>query len=249
MNFVEKEPSKLILGSMRLLESDWTLKQWVEFFVKIHGLGIEKIHSSMEYESFDLFRAIIQMLNDERPDVCFDHIVKIGNPHFDEASFQYEKLLSSIQSYCTALNTDKIGDLQWMWRSNLNDDEKRISLFQKETDAIAKAAETLKREGLIDRVLCFPYSPAFAFAAVEADGIDGLAVYRNINEPEYEPALARCGELGKDAIIIRPFAAGSLVNGEKGSPKSLFDESLDMPAIEAAIVSSSNLDHIAELVH
>jgi hypothetical protein len=230
---------------MRLHEIKRTPEEWVAFFVAVRKLGITTLHSSSEYDSFPLFRDILRRVKRDRPDIGFRHMVKLGEPHFHEGGFDGGRLATKVDTYRDALAVDCIDDIQWMWRDGLEDEGERLKRFEKSAVELGHVGDSLKAEGKIKRLFCFPYTPGFALAAVENAAIDGLAVYRNIEEAEYESALASAAQVGKPCIAIRPFNGGkALASGEAGQ---LLRYALEAPAVEAAILSSSSLPHLRSL--
>lgn len=238
---------KIILGTMRLLEADRTAEECADYLLALHQLGIRKLHSSNEYESFPLLVEALQLLRRRRPDRRFRHMVKLAEPSFDDDDcFHADRLSSRINDYCSALGTDMIEDVQWMWRRKLDDDDGRIADFRRHADAIGEAVETEKERGSIERFLCFPYSVPFASAALELNWTDGLAVYRNAEEHDYDSTLEQAAAAAKIAVIIRPFFGGRLVGN--GDPAQLLAAALDSPAIEAAVLSTNSISHMKALV-
>lgn len=232
---------------MRLLEADRSAGDCADYLVALHELGIRIIHSSHEYESFPLLVETLQLLRRREPDRTFRHMVKLAEPSFnDDDSFSVDRLSSRIDDYRRALGTDTIDDVQWMWRRKLDDDRARIADFRASADALSAAVEAERDRRSIGRFLCFPYSPPFASAAVEQECIDGLVVYRNLEELEYDPALQEAAAAGKVAIVIRPFFGGKLLDHR--DPAELLAIALDGPAIEAAVLSTNSIAHMKALI-
>jgi hypothetical protein len=174
-------------------------------------------------------------------------MVKLAEPSFDDDDcFRANRLSERIDQYRRMLGAEKIDDVQWMWRRKLDDDPGRISHFQSNTAAIGEAVEAEKARESVGRFLCFPYSPAFASAAVEQEWVDGLAVYRNLEEHDYDSALEETAAAGKTAIVIRPFFGGKLV--EQRDPAELLAAALDAPAVEAAVLSTNSMTHMRALI-
>lgn len=231
---------------MRLHEVERGVDDWAEFFAQAHAMGVDTLHSSTEYDSFPLFAEVLARLREMHPEIRFRHVVKLADPHFGEAGFDRARLGVRVKEYLDRLGIDQVDDVQWLWRNALDDDATRVSDFRAAASGIGTAVADLKREGLVGRLLCFPYSPAFAQEAVATAAIDGLVVYRNVDETEYDPAIHACAAAGKPCLIIRPFLAGKVI--ERRSPGQLLAFALDKPAIEAAILSTSSLDHLADLI-
>jgi hypothetical protein len=239
--------SKIIFGTMRLLDADRSIEQFADYFEALHDLGIRRLHSSHEYESFPLLTEVLKLLARRAPDRRFRHMVKLAEPSFDDDdAFSASRLTRRIDDYRRKLAVNCLDDVQWMWRRKLDDDSARISDFSNHAEAIGEAVRAERGRGAIGRVFCFPYSPEFALAAVEQDWTDGLAVYRNTEERAYEIALRDSAALGKTAIVIRPFFGGKLV--ESANPATLLTAALNGPAIEAAVLSTNSIAHMRSLL-
>lgn len=239
---------RLILGTMRLNEVSRSITEWVEYFSAVHRLGIVKLHSSSEYETFSLLCDILAKLSELEKPITFKHVVKLAEPSFDDSAFDPARLVSKIDEYRNMLGTDCVHDVQWMWRSGLDNDEERIAAFINSAGALRATANELKSEGKIERLICFPYSPNFADEAVRTEAIDGLAVYRNQHETQYDTAISNCTAAHKMALVIRPLNAGKVLCSDGKAPADHLRFSLDMQAIEAGIISSNSLAHLREFL-
>jgi aryl-alcohol dehydrogenase-like predicted oxidoreductase len=239
---------KIILGTMRLLEHNRTVSEWSNFFEDVYDLGIRTLHSSSEYDSFPLLCEILGSLKRSNPSIRFRHIIKLANPSFDEDGFSLPRLKHAIGNYRNRLQSDRIEDVQWMWRNNLSDENQRLADFSKSVSTITEAIFTLKSQALINRFFCFPYTTEFGQMAIEVPAVDGLVVYRNYEEILYDTLIDVCAERNKAAIIIRPFNGGATLRNRIDTPKSNLAFAINKPAIESAIISSGNLDHIRQLI-
>lgn len=238
----------LTLGTMRFLEVKRGADAWHSFLKNARNLGVVALHSSLEYDSFPLLQSLLGDAAVQKSPLGFRHIVKLAEPSFDDEAFSARRLTDKVLAYCAALSTPIVHDIQWMWRQGLGNDTQRLADFSASLDDIGAAVSDLKRKGLIERFLCFAYSLAFAEAAIAHEAIDGLVAYRNLRERDYDGAIARCGSLGKVCHIIRPFYAGAVLGSTAQSPEAVLRDAMAMPAIETAIVSSNNIDHLAQLV-
>lgn len=243
------DPPKLVFGTMRLSEIERSIEGWVQFFIALHELDVRKIHSSSEYQSFPLFCEILKRIRQIKPEIKFEHVVKLAEPSFDEAGFEASRFEQKINNYLELLGTDRVADVQWMWRANLDNEGRRIDNFKAASNKIANGAEKLKNAGRMERILCFPYSVPFAFLAANNPTFDGLTVYRNESEREYDDAIDKAHERGQITLIIRPFFGGKLLYNDQISSKTLFRRAVGKAGVEAGIVSSSNLDHIRQLIY
>jgi hypothetical protein len=242
------EMAKPILGTMRLLEHHADADTWAGFFATLWDAGVCTMHSSHEYESFELVCTSIATLKRSRPDIAFRHVVKLADPHFSEDEFDAHRFVERLTDYRERLGTHKIHEVQWMWRAGLDDDRARTERFVDAASTIHAIVKDCKDQGFLERFLCFPYTPAFAAAAIEQPAIDGLVVYRNRDELDYEAALDRAHSLGKHSLIIRPFNGGAVLNASSTDPVADYRFAVDHPAITGAIVSMSKARHAEALV-
>lgn len=232
---------------MRLLDAGRSAEQTADYFLELHELGIRTLHSSREYESFPLLTEVLSILARREPGRSFRHLTKLAEPTFDDDDdFSPERFSRRIDDYRRMLQVEMVNQVQWMWRRRLDEDSARLSDFRRNSEAISKAVKAEQARGSIGGVLCFPYSPAFALAALEQDWVDGLAVYRNAEEHEYDGAIEQADALGKAAIVIRPFFGGKLVAAT--DPADLLAAALDRPSIEAAILSTNSIAHMRALL-
>jgi hypothetical protein len=240
--------NKIILGTMRLHERDRSINEWVRFFEAVYEMGVCTLHSSLEYDSFPLLTEILAGLKVNSPSIKFRHIVKLANPSFDDNSYSPEKLSIALSIYQAKLKSEHIADIQWMWRQGLSDDASRAASFIANQHLLAEQSQALRDAGTIDRFLCFPYTPSFAAIAMNVAAIDGLVVYRNRHETEYDDAISVGANIGKPTIIIRPLNAGKILQEHTQSARDSLHFALDKPGIESAILSSGDLVHLRQLI-
>lgn len=241
-------PKNLVFGSMRMLEYNYPLEYWVTLFNDLYENGVTTFHSSDEYESFPFFCEALSVFQQQHPTKKVKHIVKIAEPHFHVQSFDANLLEEKINTYCLRLNVSKIDVVQWMWRGNLENHQERESLFETFYPKMEQAILQLKSKNTIDQFCCFPYNPEFALAAIQKSQIDGLVVYRNIQEQEYDTALQLAAKLDKKSYVLRPLNAGKALKENNDTPSTLVNWSLDLPNIEGAIVSISSLSKLNEII-
>jgi hypothetical protein len=248
-SLVTDKPAKqsLALGTMRMLEVERSEAEWLDFFSKAHVLGLQSLHSSVEYDSFPLLSSLMSRATKQGSFPDFRHIAKLAEPSFDDRDFDASRLRHKVEIYLSALSTPVLHDVQWMWRQNLDDDKLRIADFQRQLDSVAEEVSRLKSDSLIGRFFCFPYSIAFGHVALEHEAIDGLIVYRNAQETEFDQLIDRSYELSKPCQIIRPFNAGAATAADQRTHADHLAFALDKPAIECAILSSNRIDHLEQL--
>lgn len=235
--------SPIVFGSMRMNESKGNEAYWAELLHKAYYAGIDTIHSSTEYDSFTLLQSTLQRLSEMDNTIHFKHIVKLAEPHFSNGEYSSDRLNEKVNSYLEELQVDKLEAIQWMWRSNLSDPE-RIINFTKQSEQIKEDVDLLKRDGLIETALCFPYSVEFMQNALELKVFDNFCVYRNPIEREYDEILSNCKK--GTVVSIRPFFADKRFVMEQG-PIKLLEYNFSEPAIRSTILSLSSLFQLNEI--
>jgi len=227
---------------MRMTEKDLGERDWATLLARAWDLGVRRLHSSREYESFEFLCAVLARLRDERPDIAFDHVVKLADPSFDDSGFDPARMRASVERYCEALGAERIATVQWMWRKDLKDEPARLAAFEQALPAIGDAGR-----GLATEFACFPYTIGFAEAAIRSGVFGGLIVYYNIMEREFEAAMDEAAGSGMAVDVIRPFAGGQ-AGGKTGLPaRRLLDDVLARPAVRDAILSVSSTAQLEEL--
>lgn len=239
--------SKVIFGTMRMGDHSKSTEEWSDFFWQLYQAGIRRLHVSSEYETFPLLCRVLAHFYTQHPEARFWYVVKLGEPHFSDADFDADRLITKIKAYLTALNTDHIDCVQWMWRQGLDDDPKRIGQFELKHNEIDFAFNHCKRQGWVKTFVCFAYSPAFAASALKIDQIDGLAVYWNPVERDYEENILAAQALGKYTIAIRPFG-GDQSLPSRYSVHELLDFSFNQPGVSGVVVTATHPDHLATLL-
>jgi aryl-alcohol dehydrogenase-like predicted oxidoreductase len=239
--------SKIVLGTMRFDPERHSPDHWVQLLRHAHEGGVRRLHCSDEYDSFPFLLRVLEALRVESPELHFDFVVKLAEPSFDVHEFSEHRLFEHLDRYRNVLAVDELHAVQWMWRGDLSNDRKRIVEFGRHSAEVVKAADRAKRSGHVGSFFCFPYSHAFATCALENDSIDGLAIYRNPQETEYDDLLKTCGDSGRSALVIRPFAAGDALNA--GEPGDLIRYSARVPEVTGIIVSCGSVGHLEECIH
>ena len=236
--------SKIVLGSMRMDPERQGLNDWAKLLLHAPTLGVDRIHCSDEYETFFFLLTVLEEVRRSSHQLEFRFTVKIAEPHFGESDFDANRLLARIDAYREALHIDQLDCVQWMWRGNLDDKAVRLSGFSGSADRISEVVDRAKRKGIIRSFHCFPYTLDFAEQALEHPMVDGLAIYRNPLEMEYEPLLSRACAIGKRVLVIRPFKAGEALVDRGVS--NLIKFSAKSPAVEGIVVSCSSIRHLDE---
>ena len=238
--------SKIVFGTMRMDSSRYPVEHWADLLLHAHSLGVSRLHCSDEYDSFPFVLRVLEEVRRIRPGTSFDFVVKLAEPHFGEPDFDSGRLQSRIDVYRSALRVDFLDRVQWMWRGDLKNETGRLRGLAAAAEHLAVAMSRAKGAGAVRAFHCFPYTVGFAASALEHPMIDGLAIYRNPLELEYEPLVSRTGELGKSLLVIRPFKAGdALANGKSAD---LIRFSTRLPVVDGVVVSCSSKVHLTECV-
>ena len=238
--------SKIVFGTMRMSPARQEIKDWAGLLLQAHDLGVVRVHCSDEYESFPFFIRVLEELRRILPNIDFRFTVKLAEPHFGEADFEPKRLLKRIDAYREVLKTDHLDCVQWMWRGNLEDEGGRLRGFYDAKDRIFDVVESAKHQGLIKEFRCFPYTLEFARQALIHPTVDGLAIYRNPLENEYDPMLEQAFAIEKRILVIRPFKAGEAFEDVEAS--KLIKLSASLPVVDGVVVSCSSILHLQECV-
>jgi hypothetical protein len=236
--------SKIVFGSMRMHPARQGIKDWANLLLHAPSLGVLRIHCSDEYETFPFLLNVLEEVRRSSPKLEFQFIVKLAEPHFGENVFDVKKLLTRIDAYREALQTDQLDCIQWMWRGNLEDENGRIRGFSESANRILEVVDQAKYLGRIKSFYCFPYTFEFAKQVLDNPLVDGLTIYRNPLEIEYDPLLARAHAIGKRVLVIRPFKAGEAL-ANIGVAK-LIKFSASSPVVDGVVVSCSSIKHLEE---
>lgn len=191
-----------IWGTMRMLDHSNNPSYWVKFFENLHEKGVRHLHSSTEYKTFPLLIESLRRLK-EKKNITFNHIVKLGEPSFNEEQFSKERFESKLDFYKLML-PGKIEIIQWMWRSE-EKDLKRIRKFVSQKKEINKVFKKYK-------VCCFPYTKQFGDLVIELSNLSGLIIYWNYMETDFLKIATKVSKKNKANIVLRPF-----INSKKNS--------------------------------
>ncbi len=233
-----KVARKIIWGTMRMLEHSSESHFWEGFFIRLKDNGIGIIHSSIEYESFPMLCEVLRRL--KQRNITFKHVVKLAEPSFDDDGFSPERLHYKIETYKRLLGSNSIHTIQWMWRKDLDNDCRRIEEFHRNQSIFIESFATEKNQDNIINVMCFPYSTQFADTILDASVIDGLIVYCNPNEQEYNSSLEKCRILEKQVYTLRPFQTGKISK----TTKELLDFSFQPSSVVATILTATKDENI-----
>ncbi len=238
--------SKIVFGTMRMSPDRLVQKDWVRLLLHAQDMGVVRIHCSDEYESFTFFIRVLEEVRRSLPQFDFRFTVKLAEPHFSETDFEPKRFFKRIDAYRKALQTDQLDCVQWMWRGHLDNEGGRLRGFYDATDRIFDVVERAKQQRLIKEFRCFPYTLEFAKQALDHPTVDGLAIYRNPLENEYDLFLARASAIEKKILVIRPFKGGDALVDLRISKLIKFSSGL--PMVDGIVVSCSSILHLEECV-
>ena len=199
--------SELTFGTMRFKfnndsDADELLKQAI-------NLGITTFHTSFEYETHKYFSDRFAEVKKNYPSIDFQHIVKLGEPHFDSKIFSQARFEKIIDDQLLALNTERIDIVQWLLRHTPNKDNLRIKVFEESSSLFTEIVLKLKQKGKIRSIGSHPYSKKFAERISDLEEIESWITYLNVIELEWLKLQT------KPFIAIRPLAAGKLLKNTK----------------------------------
>ena len=241
--------SKLIFGSMRISEYDYSIAHWVELFDKMHDYGIVVHHVSSEYDSYILYMNILKEFNLKYPNKQISHLVKLAEPHFDSSEFNPELLQSKVDKYLAELNVSKLWGIQWMWRGDLENEKVRLDSFKESISLLNTKVFELRKKNLIDGFYLFNYTSTFCELAINLSKqfdnplFDGIVVYRNLQESEFDIFL----DSFERNVIIRPLFSGKLETTL--SKKQLVEYALNHDRVANGIISISSIEKLNHLLN
>jgi aryl-alcohol dehydrogenase-like predicted oxidoreductase len=204
--------SALSFGCMRLDAEQFTLRKALDLVLYLYDHGVTSFHSSHEYDSFVFYCKVMRAFRRTRPSAEIEHISKIGVPHFDEENFSPHRLVELIDTQLKALGTDHIDIVQWLVRHSPNEDAPRLALLEDCREAVAETWAELRIAGKVGILASFPYSPAFADAALRLPSCRGLVTYLNPAELDDAVFLDRLQRDGQGFVAIRPLFGGRVTS-------------------------------------
>jgi aryl-alcohol dehydrogenase-like predicted oxidoreductase len=249
--------SVLVFGSMRLASERLTLTEAESLLGFLVDAGVDTFHSSHEYDTHPFFCEVLKRIGPLAP----LHVVKLGEPHFDERQFRRERFIALVEQELQALGTERIAIVQWLLRAKPNTDEIRLPLLH---ECIADVEDTFARlrdQGKVGALAVFPYTPAVAEFCLARPSCAGLVSYLNLAEREMLPYLTGMQMRGQAMLAIRPLAAGTLLDAACHEGRNFADlctqncipaESrlqfalrwpLAQPAVSGVVLSTSSLGH------
>jgi hypothetical protein len=231
---------QITLGTMRLHEKFASARDCAAFLGECSDAGIGVLHSSQEYPSFPFLQDALAYLRVSRPEIAFQHAVKLGEPSFDDEGFNPARLTTKIDAYRRDLGVEILASVQWMWRSDLKSPAKRLKAFTFAVGELCDSFHAEKARAAVGEFGCFPYDPEFAERAIESGRFDSLYVYYNVVEQEYDLQIGAANRCGMTVHAIRPLAAGRSIAETGLGARDLISRILDEGRFATVVVSLSS---------
>ncbi|MGF1627635.1 MAG: aldo/keto reductase [Alphaproteobacteria bacterium] len=211
--------------------------------------GINFIHSSYEYGVRWMMNGVLKD-HPKRHDI--HHVIKVPVPDFaDGGRFDAAKFRLRVEEALRDLAAERIAVLQWLWRSEPNDDALRLPMLPAVIDEAIATFEALRDEGKAGWLMPFPYTVPCARAAVEAGRFAGLAAYYNPLEMEMAALFPEMERRAMGFLCIRPLYQGILTDRRPNQEALDEGDRLKAPEHAAlfarrAAVASAFADEIGE---
>ncbi len=179
-------------------------------------LGVNFLHSSYEYGTRWMMSRV---LHDHPKRADLHHVIKVPVPDFTDGDrFDAGKFRLRIEEALRELHAERIAVVQWMWRSDPNDDERRLPLLGRILDDVVAAFAKMRDEGKVGYLYTFPYTVPCARAAITTGKVAGLLAYYNLAEMEMADLFGDLERQGMGFIAIRPLYEGILTD-ERAAPR------------------------------
>jgi aryl-alcohol dehydrogenase-like predicted oxidoreductase len=187
--------------------------------------GINFLHSSYEYDTRWMMERVLKD-HPKRHDV--HHVIKVPVPDFkDGGRFDPAKFRLRVEEALKELHAERIAVLQWMWRSEPNEDALRLPMLPGIMDDLWAAFEKMKSEGKVGHLMTFPYTVPCAKAAIETGRFAGIIAYYNPIEMEMAELFPEMERRGMGFLCIRPLYQGILTDARdpaRMKPEDRFQE-------------------------
>jgi len=172
--------------------------------------GVNVLHSSYEYETRWMMERVLRD-HPKRHDI--HHVIKVPVPDVkDGGRFDPAKFRLRVEEALKELHAERIAALQWMWRSDPNEDALRLPMLPAIMDDVMAAFEAMKDEGKVGHLMTFPYTVSCARAALETGRFDGLIAYYNPIEMEMAELFGELERRNMGFLCIRPLYQGILTD-------------------------------------
>jgi aryl-alcohol dehydrogenase-like predicted oxidoreductase len=109
-------------------------------------------------------------------------------------------------------HAERISVLQYMWRSEPNNDDRRISMLPNIIDDVVGTFERMRDEGKVGCLMTFPYTVPVGKVALATKRFTGLLGYYNPLTMELTEFFPEMDKQGLGFIAIRPYYEGLLTD-------------------------------------
>jgi aryl-alcohol dehydrogenase-like predicted oxidoreductase len=148
-----------------------------------------------------------RVLKDHPKRAVLHQVNKVPVPDFTDGDrFDPAKFRLRIEEALCELHADRIAVLQWMWRSDPNNDKRRLPLLGRILEDVVAAFAKMRDEGKVGYLMTFPYTVATAQAAIQTGKFAGLMPYYNLAEIEMADLF---GDVEWDSLRFAPCTRGS----------------------------------------
>jgi aryl-alcohol dehydrogenase-like predicted oxidoreductase len=179
-------------------------------------LGVNFLHSSFEYGTRWMMGRVLKD-HPKRTDI--HHVIKLPVPDFKDGDrFDEAKFRMRVEEALGELYAERIAVLQWMWRSDPNNDARRVPLLGSIMDDVMATFEKMRDEGKVGYLMTFPYTVPCGRAAIETGKFSGLIAYYNLAEMEMADLFPDMKRRNMGFIAIRPLYEGILTD-ERANPR------------------------------
>lgn len=241
--------SVLCLGTMRFAQASLGRRQVTDLLLAAADRGINAVHSSVEYDGFDIYCDALHHAQRSRPDWQPVHVVKLAEPSFGEMAFDQARFDERLEAYRRSLDAPVIDVIQWMVRVDIADQPNRARVFERDRAHLAATIDRARTAGRIGALTCFPYHRDDVDSVIACSWCDGLAVYLNVKETDSLTALSKAARAAKGVIAIRPFGAGAALHdpvpaAERDPVSACLHFVLGHPAVTTAVLGVSSISHL-----
>ena len=172
--------------------------------------GVTFLHSSYEYGTRWM---MARVLADYPTRADLHHVIKLPVPDSEDGDrFDAGKFRLRVEEALRELHADRISVLQWMWRSDPNEDERRLPLLARIIDDVVETFQKMRDEGKVGYLMTFPYTVPCARAAIETGKVSGIIAYYNLVDMEMADLFEDLEQRGMGFIAIRPLHGGILTD-------------------------------------
>ena len=181
-------------------------------------VGINFLHSSYEYGTRWMMARVLEK-HPKRTEV--HHVIKLPVPDAkDQGRFDPAKFRMRVEEALRDLHAERISVLQWMWRSNPNEDARRLPLLNSIIDDVTATFEQMRDQGKVGHLMTFPYTAACGQAALDTGRFSGLIGNYNLLEPAFSGLFDQMYQRDMSFLAFRPLYQG-ILSDERANASAL----------------------------